>query len=79
MILDDADWPAVEGGVYHIAYNEIVDGYRHAYEAPVGKYGHRTVVRYSRSANHPPDPHCPECRDLRRSTVVPALPVEEPK
>jgi hypothetical protein len=61
MILDDADHPAVERGTYVIGYCEMVDGYRHAYEAPVGKYGHRTVVRYTRSANHPPDPRCPEC------------------
>lgn len=59
MILDDADHPAVEGGRYHIAYGEMVDGYRHAFEVAVGKY--RTVVRYSRDANHPPDPRCPAC------------------
>lgn len=61
MILDDANSPAVEGGTYVIAYGELVDGYRHAYSAPVGRYGHRTVVRYSRRADHPPDPRCPEC------------------
>jgi hypothetical protein len=61
LILDDADRPMVERGTYVIGYCEMVDGYRHAYEAPVGKYGHRKVVRYSRTANHPPDPRCPEC------------------
>ena len=61
MILDDANSPAVEGGRYVIGYCELVDGYRHAYRAPVGKYGHRTVIRYSRTANHPADPRCPEC------------------
>ena len=63
MILDDADHPAVEGGVYQISYTELVDGYRHAYAAPVSKYGHRKVVRYSRTANHPADPRCPECAE----------------
>jgi len=66
MIIDDANHPAIEGGTYVIAYGELVDGYRHAYEAPVGKYGHRTVVRYSRTANHSPDPRCPECKRAGR-------------
>ena len=61
MILDDANSPAVEGGTYVIPYNEMVDGYWHAYKAPVGRSGFRKAVRYSRSANHPPDPRCPEC------------------
>jgi len=61
VIIDDADHPSIEGGVYHIGYVEMVDGYRHAYRAPVGKCGHRTVIRYSRSPNHPADPRCPEC------------------
>lgn len=63
VILDDADHPVVEGGLYQISYGELVDGYRHAYEAPAGKYGRRTVVRYSRTANHPADPRCPECAE----------------
>lgn len=61
VILDDANSPAVEGGHYVIAYGELVDGYRHAYEAPADKHGYRTVVRYSRDRGHPPDPRCPEC------------------
>jgi hypothetical protein len=61
IILDDANHPSVESGVYVISYNELVDGYRHAYEAPADKYGFRTVVRYSRSRNHPADPRCPGC------------------
>lgn len=64
MILDDADHPAVEDDVYVIGYIELVDGYRHAYEVPVGRYGVRKGVRYSRTANHPADPRCPECAAL---------------
>jgi hypothetical protein len=58
MIIDDADTPPVERGLIHIGYNESVDGYRHAYRIEVRG---RTVVRYSRTFNHPPDPACPEC------------------
>lgn len=65
MILDDADTPAVEGGRYVIAYGELVDGYRHAYKATVRG---RTVVRYSRKADHPPDLRCPECHPDERTT-----------
>ena len=65
MIIDDADNPAVEGGLYVIAYGELVDGYRHAYEAPAGKYGHRTEIRYTRNRNHPQDPRCPGCRESK--------------
>lgn len=60
MIIDDASHPAIEGGVYHIAYGELVDGYRHAYEV-TSPYGYRKEVRYSRTPNHPADPRCPEC------------------
>lgn len=56
MIIDDADHPAVEGGHYVISYNELVDGYRHAYRVE----GERKV-RYTRRDNHPADPRCPEC------------------
>lgn len=70
MILDDADRPAVEGGVYHIGYIELVDGYRHAYEV-TSTHGYRKWVRYSRTANHPPDPRCPECADHRKPTPDP--------
>jgi hypothetical protein len=62
MILDDADFPAVEGGRYVIAYCELVDGYRHAYADPDSRRGRRSgKVRYSRRADHPADPRCPEC------------------
>lgn len=70
MILDDANSPAVEGGLYVIAYGELVDGYRHAYRAPVGRHGFRTTVRYSRSANHPADLRCPECAARREQGVT---------
>lgn len=60
MILDDADDPAVEGGVYVIPYNELVDGYWHAF------YNGRKI-RYSRSFDHPADPRCPECASRRAS------------
>lgn len=72
VIIDDADHPAVEGGVYVIAYGEMVDGYRHAYrvtrEVGSGVPGltprhTRSWVRYSRDFGHPPDPRCPECAD----------------
>ena len=61
IILCDASSNQPGTTPYHIGYIEMVDGYRHAYLAPVGKYGHRTELRYSRSANHPADPRCPEC------------------
>ena len=62
MILDDADHPAVESGVYVIGYTELVDGYRHAYADPDSRRGRRSgKVRYSRTADHPADPRCPEC------------------
>lgn len=62
IILCDADHPAVERGLYVISYNEMVDGYRHAYADPDSRRGRRSGrVRYSRTANHPADPHCPEC------------------
>jgi hypothetical protein len=65
VILDDADYPAVEGGTYVIAYGELVDGYRHAYADPDGRRGRRSgKVRYSRTAGHPADPRCPECAAL---------------
>jgi hypothetical protein len=65
FIIDDADYPAVEGGVYVISYNEMVDGYRHAYADPDSRRGRRSgKVRYSRTAGHPADPRCPECRTL---------------
>lgn len=60
VILDDADHPAVEGGRYVIPYCEAVDGYRHAYRKTSPR-GYRSWVAYSRTANHPPDPRCPEC------------------
>lgn len=56
MIIHDADHPFVEGGVYHIGYGELVDGYRHAFYDE-----RRRRVRYSREPNHPADPRCPEC------------------
>jgi hypothetical protein len=58
MILDDADHPAVEGGVYVIPYNEAVDGYWHAF-----RKGRK--VQYSRSWGHPADPRCPECNKTK--------------
>ena len=64
MILDDADHPAVEGGVYVIGYGELVDGYRHAYRVH-SQAGARSWVRYSRTFGHPPDPRCPECAETR--------------
>jgi hypothetical protein len=58
VIIHDADTPAIERGLIHIGYNEMVDGYWHAYR--IQKRG-RTIVRYSRTANHPQDDACPEC------------------
>lgn len=62
IIIDDADHPAVEGGLYVISYIEMVDGYRHAYRAQ-NRTGTRSSVRYSRTFGHPPDPRCPECAE----------------
>lgn len=59
-IIDDADQPAVEGGVYVIGYCEAVAGYWHAYRVQ-NRTGSRSAVRYSRTFGHPPDPRCPEC------------------
>lgn len=62
MILHDANTPFVERGVYIIGYCELVDGYRHAFADPQSRRGRRSgSVRYSRTANHPADPRCPEC------------------
>jgi len=63
VIIDDADSPAVEGGVYVIGYSELVDGYRHAfYDSRKRSLGGQRV-RYSRTPGHPPDHRCPECRE----------------
>lgn len=68
MILCDANSPAVERGHYVLSYVELVDGYRHAYADPGSRRGRRSgVVRYSRSAGHPPDPRCPECAGVNPS------------
>lgn len=56
MILHDANSPHVERGLYVIGYCEMVDGYRHAYRDE-----RKGIVRYSRKADHPADPRCPEC------------------
>ena len=56
MIIDDADHPAVEGGLYVISYSELVDGYRHAFWNE-----DRRKVCYARTVGHPEDPRCPEC------------------
>jgi hypothetical protein len=61
VIIDDANYPAVEGGRYHISYVELVDGYRHAF-----RDGRK--VRYSRTPDHPADPRCPECNPLTQAT-----------
>jgi hypothetical protein len=66
MIIDDAAHPAVERGKYVVPYNESVDGYRHAYKWTSPR-GFRSEVRYSRTANHPPDPRCPECHPQEQS------------
>lgn len=58
----DAPQPGVEP--YFIGYSDLVDGYRHAY-AETDKFG-RTKIRRSRSANHPADPRCPECKGVDR-------------
>jgi len=47
IVIDDADRPAVEGGVYVIGYIEAVDGYRHAWRDERSR-----KVRYSRTPNH---------------------------
>jgi hypothetical protein len=44
--------------VYVIPYNEMVDGYHHAY-----RKGRK--VQYSRSFGHPEDSRCPECKERR--------------
>jgi len=61
VILDDADHPAVEGGLYVIAYGELVDGYRHAYQIE-SRFG-RKKIRYTRDRVHPADPRCPGCAE----------------
>ena len=65
LIIDDADHPAVEGGVYAIGYGELVDGYRHAYRV---QSRYTSWVRYSRSFAHPTDPRCPECAKRKASS-----------
>jgi len=61
LIIHDADHPHIEGGLYVIAYGELVDGYRHAYYDPK-----KRRVRYSRYRAHPADPGCPECAEDTR-------------
>lgn len=73
MIIDDADHPAVEGGTYVISYNELVDGYRHAFYDDRRRSLGGQRVRYSRTSNHPPDPRCPECQERRREIVDRAM------
>lgn len=53
-MLCDSSAPATSGGVYCVPYLESVNGQFH---------GHRTRggVEWTRNANHPPDPECPEC------------------
>lgn len=61
MIICDANHAPIEQGRIFIGYCEMVDGYRHAWRET--KHG-RTKIRYSRTANHPTDPACPECNPL---------------
>lgn len=65
MIIDDADSPAVEGGLYVIGYGELVDGYRHAFHDSRRRSNGGQRVRYSRIPNHPPDRRCPECAAVK--------------
>ena len=60
VILCGTDRPQAGTAPYYIGYSDLVDGYRHAW-TEVSKGGHRRKVRVGRSANHPPDPRCPEC------------------
>lgn len=65
MIIDDADDPAIEDGVYVISYSELVDGYRHAFYDSRRRSNGGQRVRYSRTSQHPPDRRCPECREIK--------------
>lgn len=67
MILCDASRPGQSKGRYVIPYGEAVDGYWHAYYVDSPNPNKRGV-RYSRKANHPPDPKCPECNPTSRKT-----------
>lgn len=60
MIIDDASRPGIEKGAYITPYCEAVDGYRHGYYVDSPNPNKRGV-RWTRSANHPPDPRCPAC------------------
>jgi hypothetical protein len=60
VILCDASNPGMDGDVYHVPYNEAVDGYRHAYATK------HKGVQWSRSMDHPADPRCPGCAEIAR-------------
>ena len=51
---------------YYLGYSSMVDGYRHAYEREVpGSRIGRTEIKTTRNPNHPPDPKCPGCVEVK--------------
>jgi hypothetical protein len=68
MILCDSSNPGVAGDVYTLPYSEAVEGYRHGYEVRgrsriTGREWSKGVT-WTRNADHPEDPRCPECRAI---------------
>jgi hypothetical protein len=60
----DSSSPGESGGVYTLPYGEAVEGKRHGYEdAGTTRTGRQWTrgVQWTRNADHPPDPKCPEC------------------
>lgn len=58
MIVCSPEQPGMDGDVYHLPYIEAVAGKLHGYATSRG-------VQWTRSADHPEDPRCPECRGPR--------------
>jgi hypothetical protein len=58
LVMCDPANPGLTGGVYHRPYIESVDGHRHGYMT-------RNGVEWTRALNHPADPRCPGCAELR--------------
>lgn len=70
MILCDASNPGTDSaGLYECPYSESVDGYRHGFLHEDG-YG-RSWVKWTRAANHPADPRCPECAARKATPCKP--------
>lgn len=62
MIICGPDSLCLDGSVYHLPYIEVRARKRHGYMTRQG-------VVWTRSAEHPADPRCPECNAARSEAV----------